>query len=70
MDSVYLRIRPSRLEVRRNFFTNRVVEDWNRIPSSLKSAKTVKSLKMATLISEQQWWKTPKMQQAVSRSNV
>jgi hypothetical protein len=31
--------------VRRNFFTNRVVEDWNRIPSSLKSAKTVKSFK-------------------------
>ncbi len=44
-DPVNLRIQPARLEVRRNFFTNRVVEDWNRIPSSLKSAKTVKSFK-------------------------
>jgi hypothetical protein len=39
------RIQPARLEVRRNFFTNRVVEDWNRIPSSLKTAKTVKSFR-------------------------
>jgi len=40
-----LGIQPARLEVRRNFFTNRVVEDWNRIPSTLKSSKTVKSFK-------------------------
>jgi hypothetical protein len=44
-DPLNLRIQPARLEVRRNFFTNRVVEDWNRIPSSLKNAKTVKSFK-------------------------
>ncbi len=44
-DPLNLRIQPARLEVRRNFFTNRVVEDWNKIPSSLKSAKTVKSFK-------------------------
>jgi hypothetical protein len=29
----------------KKFLSNRVVEDWNRIPSSLKSAKTVKSFK-------------------------
>jgi hypothetical protein len=34
-----LRIQPTRLEVRRSFFTKRVVEDWNRIQSSLISAK-------------------------------
>ncbi len=44
-DPLNLRILPARLEVRRNFFSNRVVEDRNRIPSSLKSAKTVKSFK-------------------------
>jgi hypothetical protein len=29
----------------KEFFTNRVVEDWDSIPSSLKSAKTVESFK-------------------------
>jgi hypothetical protein len=37
-DPLNLRIQPDRLEVRRHFFSNRVVEDWNRIPSSLKWA--------------------------------
>ena len=44
-DPLNLRIQPDRLEVRGHFFSNRVVEDWNRIPSLLKSAKTVKSFK-------------------------
>jgi hypothetical protein len=44
-DPLNLRIQTARLEVRRHFFKYRVVEDWNRIPSSLKSAKTVKSFK-------------------------
>jgi hypothetical protein len=32
-------------QARSNFFSNRVVEDWNRIPSSIKSAKTGRSFK-------------------------
>jgi hypothetical protein len=70
VDPLNLRIQPARQGVRRHFFSNRVVEDWNRIPSWLKSAKQVKISKMATLISEQKWLKTRKMQQAVSRSSV
>jgi hypothetical protein len=33
------------LEVRKNFFSHRVVEDWNRVPPELKKARTVKSFK-------------------------
>ena len=29
------------MEVRRNFFSNRTVEDWNKIPSEVKTARTV-----------------------------
>ncbi len=44
-DPLNLRAQAARLEVRKNFFSNRVVEDWNKIPASLKKAKTVKSFK-------------------------
>jgi hypothetical protein len=44
-DPLNLRVQPARLEVGRHFFSNRVVEDWNKIPSCLKSAKTVLSFK-------------------------
>jgi hypothetical protein len=40
---INLRALAARLEVRKNFFSNRVVEDWNKIPASLKKTKTVKS---------------------------
>ncbi len=32
-----IKVRAGRLEVRRNFFTMRVIEDWNRIPAAVKS---------------------------------
>jgi hypothetical protein len=35
------------LEIRRNFFSSRVVDAWNMVPSGIKSAKTVNSFKMA-----------------------
>jgi hypothetical protein len=37
-----LNVRPNaaRLEVRRNFFSSRVTEKWNKIPSHVKNVKT------------------------------
>ena len=35
----------SNLEVRRNFFSNRVVEPWNRLPDSLRCAKSTNNFK-------------------------
>ncbi len=35
----------SRLDTRRHFFSQRVVESWNNIPSSLKQAETVRAFK-------------------------
>ena len=35
--------RPTRTDVRSNFFSNRVVESWNRLPTELKESRTVKS---------------------------
>jgi len=44
-DPLNLQLRPARLEVRRNFFSNRVVESWNSIPAELKRAKNLKGFK-------------------------
>ncbi len=32
-----IKVKAGRLEVRRNFFTMRVIEDWNRIPAAGKN---------------------------------
>jgi ribonuclease P/MRP protein subunit RPP40 len=42
-----LNVRPQacRLDTRRHFFSQRVMESWNSIPSSLKQAETVRALK-------------------------
>jgi hypothetical protein len=40
-----LRQQAARLEVRRNFFSIRVVEVWNKIPSTIKMANSVTSFK-------------------------
>jgi hypothetical protein len=44
-DPLNLRPQASRLETRRHFFSQRVVESWNSIPSSLKQAETVRAFK-------------------------
>ena len=35
----------SRLEIRRNFFSRRVVKDWNALPQAVINAATVNSFK-------------------------
>ena len=37
--------RQARTDVRINFFSNRVIEPWNRLPTELKESRTVKSFK-------------------------
>jgi hypothetical protein len=45
LDPLNLRPQTCRLETRRNFFSQRVVDTWNNIPATLKQAATVKELK-------------------------
>jgi hypothetical protein len=40
-----LRQKAARLEVRKNFFSNRVIDSWNQLPSQVKNMKTVSSFK-------------------------
>jgi hypothetical protein len=44
-DPMNLRVLPYRLDIRKNFFTNRVISDWNNVPAELKRAKNAKSFK-------------------------
>jgi hypothetical protein len=44
-DPLNLRPQASRLEVRNHFFSQRVIEDWTKIPASLQQAKNVKCFK-------------------------
>ncbi len=46
-DPLNLRQQAARLEVRRHFFSNRVIEGWNEVPSEIKNARTVHSFKRA-----------------------
>jgi hypothetical protein len=45
-----LRPRPARLEVRRNFFSNRVVDSWNQNPRKVKNAIIVGIFKRLYII--------------------
>ncbi len=45
MDPWNIRQQPTRLEIRRNFFSSRVVEPWNRKSAEVKAARTSKSFK-------------------------
>ena len=44
-DLLNLRKGPARLEVRRNFFTLRTVENWNKIPANVKATRSVTTFK-------------------------
>ena len=42
-----LEVQRSRLEIRRNFFTVRVVKQWNELPESVKSSRSINAFKNA-----------------------
>jgi hypothetical protein len=44
-DELNLKQKPARLDVRRNFFSQRIVKKWNEIPGEVKRAKNVTSFK-------------------------
>jgi len=44
-DPLNIRPKAARLEIRRNFFSQRVVEKWNSVPAKVKSAESVMSFK-------------------------
>ena len=44
-DPLNIVLQKCRTEIRRKFFTNRIVEDWNRLPSEVKSAPKVNTFK-------------------------
>ncbi len=44
-DPLNLKPQPARLDIRGNFFSNRVIEPWNLVPSELKNARTVSFFK-------------------------
>jgi ribonuclease P/MRP protein subunit RPP40 len=46
-DPLNIKPKSGRLEIRRNFFTIRVIEEWNRIPANIKARKTPSSFKAA-----------------------
>ncbi len=43
------------MEVRRNFFSNRTVEDWNKLPSEVKNARTVAIFKDGYTVQRRRW---------------
>jgi hypothetical protein len=48
--------RAARLDVRRNFFSSRVIEEWYKIPSEVKRLKTVAALSANTRNTERNWY--------------
>ena len=46
-DPLNLRVPAARLEVRKHFFSVRVCEKWNTLPSEVKNAKNVSHFKQA-----------------------
>jgi ribonucleases P/MRP protein subunit RPP40 len=46
-DNLNLKKGPARLELRRQFFTQRIINDWNALPPEMKRAKNVAGFKSA-----------------------
>jgi hypothetical protein len=46
-DNLNIKQDQARLEIRKNFFTQRIVKDWNAVPQEIKRAATVTGFKSA-----------------------
>ena len=46
-DPLNIHVKHGRLEVRKNFFTVRVTEQWNQVPTHIKNKRTVDAFKNA-----------------------
>ena len=46
-DPLNIRVKHGSLEVRRNFFTVRVTQQWNQVPTDIKNLRTVDVFKNA-----------------------
>jgi hypothetical protein len=46
-DPLNVRQQASRLDIRRHFYSQRVVDAWNRVPTDIKNSVTVSGFKMA-----------------------
>ena len=46
-DPLNIRVKHGRLELRRNFFTVRVTEQWNQVPTDIKNRRTIDAFKVA-----------------------
>ena len=46
-DPLNVRQQASRLDIRRQFYSQRVVDAWNKVPTDIKNSVTVSSFKMA-----------------------
>ena len=44
-DPLNITVKRSRLELRKNFYSNRVTEKWNSLPAELKNAKSISQFK-------------------------
>jgi hypothetical protein len=44
-DPLNIRAGPVRTDVRKNFFTQRVINSWNSIPTDIKNSRTVQQFK-------------------------
>ncbi len=46
-DPMNIRIQAARLKTRRNFFSHKVPEAWNSVPSGIRQARTAQAFKKA-----------------------
>ncbi len=54
-DPLNVRQQASRLDIRKQFYSHRVVDTWNKVPTDIKNIVTVSSFKMAYKNTEENW---------------
>ncbi len=54
-DPLNVRQQASRLDIRKQFFSQRVVDGWKKVPTDIKNSVTVNSFKIAYKNSDENW---------------